>query len=184
MSRVAIFIDGGYLDFILKEEFSLARIDYHLLSIKLANGIDLLRTYYYHCLPYQGSPPTLEESDRFAKKQSFFTTLSRLPRYEIRLGKIAFRGINQEGEPIFVQKRVDILLGVDLVLLSAKHQITHAVILAGDSDLLPAIEAAKSEGALIHLYHGKKNPPHAELWEKADERTPISQELINSILRP
>jgi uncharacterized LabA/DUF88 family protein len=183
MSRVAIFVDGAYLDFMLRDEFIGARIDYSLLSRSLSCNLDILRTYYYHCLPYQGSPPTLEESERFAKAESFFNSLRRLPRYEVRLGKIAFRGTSLEGKPLFVQKRVDILLGVDLVLLSAKHMITHAALIAGDSDFLPAVEAAKNEGVVVHLHHGTKYPPHRDLWDTADERTPITQEVINSILR-
>jgi hypothetical protein len=41
MSRVAIFIDGAYLDFMLRDEFNGARIDYSLLS----RNLDILRTY-------------------------------------------------------------------------------------------------------------------------------------------
>jgi hypothetical protein len=52
MGRVAVFIDGAYLDYVLRDEFARARIDYGRLSEELAGGIDLLRTYYYHCLPY------------------------------------------------------------------------------------------------------------------------------------
>ncbi len=180
MSRIAIFIDGAYLDFLLREEFNLAKIDYSRLIVELAGGHDLLRAYYYNCLPYQSNPPTADESLRFGKKQSFYTTLNRLSRFEVRLGKLAYRGIDrQSGKQIFEQKRVDIMLGVDLVLLSAKHQITHAALLAGDSDFLPAIAAAKNEGVLIHLFHGHR--PHSELWDAADERTLIDQTLIDKI---
>ncbi len=51
LSRIAIFIDGAYMDHTLRDEFSTARIDYQLLAEWMANGIDLLRTYYYNCLP-------------------------------------------------------------------------------------------------------------------------------------
>lgn len=181
MSRIASFIDGAYLDFMLKEEFDTARVDYQKLSDKMANGLDVLRTYYYHCLPYQSNPATLEERERFGKAQRFFTVLRRLPRYEIRLGKLAFRGFDGDGKPIFEQKRVDILLGVDLALLAGKNQISHAALLAGDSDFLPAVSAAKQEGVLIWLYHGKN--VHNDLWEEADERFRIDQAFIDEILR-
>ena len=61
MSRIAIFIDGAYLDYALRDEFNSARIDYHALAETLAGGIDILRTYYYHCLPYQSAKATTED---------------------------------------------------------------------------------------------------------------------------
>lgn len=80
MARIAIFIDGAYLDFVLKNEFDLAKIDFAGLSERIANGIDILRTYYYHCPPYQSADPTQDERLRFARAQKFFTALDRLPR--------------------------------------------------------------------------------------------------------
>jgi len=55
MARVAVFIEGGYLDEVLRKEFSMARLDYGKLSSRLAAPDDLLRTYYYHCMPYQSN---------------------------------------------------------------------------------------------------------------------------------
>jgi len=116
--------------------------------------------------------------------RSFVHMLNKQTRFEVRLGELAFRGVDKDGQPIFEQKRVDILLGVDLVLLAAKQQITKAILVAGDSDFLPAVEVAKKEGVLIHLYHGVKNNPHRDLWEKCDERTAITFDFVKDILRP
>ncbi len=182
MARIANFIDGAYFQFllILKEEFGSPKIDFNLLAQKMAGGREILRTYFYDCLPYQSSTPSSEEADRFAKRQKFHFALGKHQRFQIRLGRLEYRGTKASGERIFEQKRVDILMGVDLVLLAAKHQITDAAILAGDSDFLPAIEAAKPEGVVIHLFHGQS--PHRDLIQIADERTKITQEFINSIL--
>lgn len=183
MSRVAVFIDGGYLDYVLRNEFAMARIDYDKFSQSLADGMDILRTYYYHCLPYQSNPPTKEESDRFASMQRFLKSLERLPRYQVRLGKLAYRGHNTDGAPILEQKRVDIMLGVDLVQLSAKRQITHAVLVSGDSDFLPAVSVAKSEGVMVKLVHGTVAAPHNELWTECDERLALTPSMMDRILR-
>ncbi|MCI0693225.1 hypothetical protein L0337_14625 [candidate division KSB1 bacterium] len=55
MSRVAVYIDGGYLDSVLRDEFGSTRIDYAAFSREIAAHIHpdahLLRTYYYHCPP-------------------------------------------------------------------------------------------------------------------------------------
>ena len=67
------------------------------------------------------------------------------------------------------------------MLLAAKNHISDAVIIVGDSDFLPAIDAAKPEGIVIHLYHGQR--PHTDLIAKCDERTRITQGLIDAVSR-
>ena len=179
-NRAAIFIDGAYLDYVLKEEFGGVHISYRALSERMAGDSDILRTYYYHCPSYQGNPPTQEERERYSAQRRFFDTLERLPRYTVRLGRLALRGVDARGRPRYEQKRVDILLGVDMVQLAAKQNIQEALLLAGDSDFIPAVTAAKIEGVVVKLFHGQK--PHSDLWREADERTRINQDLINSIL--
>ena len=181
MSRIAIFIDGGYVQKMLSRDFGFASIDFAKLATLAAAGRDILRTYYYDCLPYQSPAPTLEERERFGKKQRFFSALDALSRFQVRQGRLEYRGLDSHGKPIFEQKRVDILLGVDLALLAAKHQITDVALVAGDSDFLPAIEAAKAEGVVVHLFHGTH--AHRDLISACDERTVFTPDLINSVRR-
>lgn len=83
-------------------------------------------------------------------------------------------------KPIYVQKEIDIQIGVGLVRLSAKQQVSHAAI-AGDSDLVPALAIAKNEGVLVHLYPG--HAPHRKLVEAADERTQITTDFLTGVRR-
>jgi len=194
MSRLAIFIDGGYLDKIAEKEFGIF-IDYEKISGEIrkvvastATDIELLRTFYYNCLPYQSNPPTPNEALRFSKRQGFYDYLSQLRRFEVRRGRLAFRGLSDKGEPIFEQKKVDLMLGLDLALLSGKQQINHVAIVTGDGDLLPAFEVAKTEGILVWLFHGPrcskadgKSTYAQELWLKADERYEIDLAFMQRI---
>jgi uncharacterized LabA/DUF88 family protein len=183
MPRVAIFIDGGYLDQMLRHGLGRARIDYKKLASYIAHCIhpdtDILRTYYYNCLPFKGAPPTQEESERFGKAQNFLEALRRLPRFEVRLGRLARRGPDSSGRYYYEQKMVDVLLSVDLVRLSTKGQITHAAIVAGDSDFVPAIAAARDEGISIWLFHGERI--HNTLRNIADERTQLTAEIVEEL---
>jgi uncharacterized LabA/DUF88 family protein len=188
MERTAIFIDGGYLKKLLEREFNGARIDMARLVVKFAADTDLLRSYYYDCPPYQSNPPTDEERSRVASRDRFFTALQRLSRFQVRLGKLAYRGVDSKGEPIFDQKRVDIMIGVDMVQLAATRQITRAVLLAGDSDFVPAVDAVKQHGVLVVLWHGplrrgRNGTVHQELWDSCDERFEITPELIREVRR-
>lgn len=192
MGRLAIFIDGGYLDRASRDAFGM-RPDYGKLSqaiaAEVAGGstepVELLRTLYYHCLPYQSAQPTPEQAKRFGQARAFMDALARLPRYEVRLGRLAYRGTNAKGQPIFQQKRVDLLLGLDFALLAGKHQIGHAVVLSGDSDLVPAVEVAKQEGVCVWLVHGpRRSKTYArELWDAVDERIELTAALMSSVAR-
>lgn len=178
MARMAVFLDGGYLDNMLLN-FQKARIDYGAMVTAMAKGIDLLRAYYYHCLPYQSSNPTQEEREEFAKKERFFRAISRLNSFTIRQGKLAYRGINDRGEPIFEQKRVDVYLATDLVMHSTKRLITHAALLTGDSDFIPAVAIAQSEGVHVTLYYAESARPHDELLDAVDERIVITKDMVD-----
>ncbi|KZS25518.1 NYN domain-containing protein [Geobacillus subterraneus] len=184
-SRIALFIDGGYLDHVLKWHGK-AKIDYSKLAQQMAQGHLLLRTYYYHCLPHQSSYPSLEEKDYFSHAQRFFKRLNRLGSFTVREGKLAFRGIDERGFPVFEQKRIDVMLATDLVMHSTKKLITHAALLTGDSDFLPALQIAQSEGVHITLYYSDGNDeirPHDELLDLVDDRKVIDAEFLHSIRR-
>ncbi len=62
-----------------------------------------------------------------------------------------------------------------------KEDFGASVLVHITEDVIPAIAIAKSEGVLVRLYHGGR--PHSDLWQEADERTIISQTLIDSIRR-
>ena len=80
MSATMVFIDGGYLDKVLESDHPGKKIDYGRLVTEMARPGRILRTYYYHCLPYQSSPPTSDESERYRAMRKFTDALDKLPR--------------------------------------------------------------------------------------------------------
>ena len=190
MARLAIFIDGGYVNKLAEQHFH-RRVDYAAVCREIvavveagtSEPLDLLRAYYYDCLPYQSPVPTETEADRFARKRRFFDALRGIPRFEVREGRLALVGRDSNGLPRFQQKRTDMLLGLDVALLSAKRQITHAAIVGGDSDFLPAFEVASQEGVAIWLFHGPAPDYAQELWLAADERRELDDALMQRVAR-
>ena len=114
---------------------------------------ELLRAYYYHCLPYQSNPPTGDERRRYAAKHRFVTALRHIPRFDVRLGKLAYRGTDRDGQPIFQQKRVDLMLGVDMALLAASLANTRDLGMSTGPGLQAEIDfnAAHSFAAAVEL---------------------------------
>jgi hypothetical protein len=79
-------------------------------------------------------------------------------------------------------------LGVDMVQLAATRQVTRAVLIAGDSDFVPAVEVVKQHGVLAVLWHGPIRPGpantvHQELWEACDDRFEITRDVVNRAVR-
>ncbi len=150
VEEAAVLIDNGYFKEV-KKNFNnkLTKIDYLKLSEEICRKIDKkrYRTYLYDSLPWKDPNPTKEESERYSKAQKFFTSLSNLPIFEVRLGKLVRR--NNE----FRQKGVDILMVIDIVKLTLKDRVCHIAIITGYADYVPAFKLARDEGVKIYLFH-------------------------------
>ncbi len=188
MDYAAVFLDGGYLDKVL-EVFNFIAIDYEAFSDELcrrSGGFSRFRTYYYHCAPYQSNPPTIQESERYARKRQFYSALRYLNRFEVRLGKLEMRRCPRCSDARPRQKRVDSKLAIDLVRLAAKGHVKKAILVAGDSDHAPAVEVAKEESVLVTLWHlpnSVTTTAHGELKQLCDERYEITEQLLKSVTR-
>ena len=67
--------------------------------------------------------------------------------------------VESDFEPNFVQKGVDMRIGIDIATLSSKHQVQQIVLISGDSDFVPAAKHARREGIdfiLDPMWHGIK----------------------------
>ena len=62
------------------------------------------------------------------------------------------------------QKGVDMRIGIDITTLSLKKQVTQIVLIAGDSDFVPAAKLARREGVDFIL-----DPIHKNIPDKLNE---------------
>jgi uncharacterized LabA/DUF88 family protein len=183
--RAVLFIDNAYLSAVRRLQFESQRLNYLVLSNLLTAGYERLRTYVYDAWPYQGNPPTEQQRNLLAGMQSFVHAIEQFPSFEVRMGAQRPRGTD------YVQKGVDVLLAVDMTSLALKRQIQKAVLIAGDADYVPVVDAVKDEGVSVTLYHaegwqidadGRKSKPYsAELWSACDERYPLTRQLIDQV---
>lgn len=172
VDKCAIFIDRGYLSKILKNKFNNFNIDYIKFCELICSELKLerLRTYVYTCMPIVRNNH-IEDIKRKTNVLRFLNKLRRLPRFEVKLGKLQFIG-NQ-----FKEKMIDVLMSLDIATMSYENQIQQAVIIAGDSDFIPAIKKAKDYGVITHLYYHSSSA-HNEMLDEVDELHEIDQELI------
>jgi len=174
--NAALFIDGGYQRKLESRIFKNTNIDYLKLSNKICSDLNLkrLRTYFYHCMPIvrKDNEKDLERRSNF---QKFLSNIKKLPRFEVRLGRLQLIG-NQ-----FHQKMVDVLMSLDIINLSFENQIKHAILITGDADFVPVIKKIKDHGTITHLYYHPSSINN-ELLEEVDELHKINKELINDCL--
>jgi len=145
--RVMIFIDAGYFtDHWLKNECKIPRDEFNFrqFSKKISVGFTdlrnprLIRTYYYDGLPDE------RHAKEFGEQKDFHDNLNRLMGdFQVRTGKMEKR----DGE--WIQKGVDAVLAVDMVEKAFLDQYDVAIIVAGDQDHLPAVEAVKNRGKQV-----------------------------------
>jgi uncharacterized LabA/DUF88 family protein len=121
---------------------------------------DLLRIYWYDAA--RDRVPTVEHR-----------AIASISGVKVRLGNL-----NRSGQ----QKGVDALLRSDLETLAANQAIARAVLLAGDEDMLPAVEAAQSYGVVVHVW--SVEPPYGRnqaerlVWE-ADGAHEIPRDVLS-----
>ena len=165
-----LFIDGRYL----RADYSRTvrawfgndgEID--LALVKKHFGAD--KMFYYDCLDDQqhsGESPS-DFAARVAKQEEEFNKIQRISGSHIRLGSITGTKRNKR------QKKVDILLAVDMMKHAVRQNMSHAILLAGDRDFEPVVETLVDLGLSIEVA-GDKRSTSDDLIGAADHFHPLT----------
>ena len=170
IERVMIFIDGSNLYHSLKGHFKRTDIDIGRFSSKLLQKRRLVRIYYYNAVVGRK-----EEPERYHHQQAFFASISAIPYCELRLGRLVY--INWPNVPPY-EKGVDIQLTTDLLTHSFKNNYDVAVLVAGDSDYVGALQSVKDNGKNIEVALFGKERTSRPLREVADRVITIDGRLL------
>jgi uncharacterized LabA/DUF88 family protein len=168
----------------------------HLDQAK-AEKYDLYRIFYYDCLPYdkkQHNPVTgksidFAKTDQYKFQIAFFEELRKKRKVALRLGvledknkwiikpsktKELLNGTIQVSDLTendvqfdFIQKMVDMKIGLDIASITLKKQVDQIILIAGDSDFVPAAKLARREG-IDFLLDPMWNPIKPNLFEHID----------------
>jgi len=143
------------------------------------DGFSLLRQYFYDAPPSQksvsnpvdghridlGKTPLAKESqslqDQLELSEDFALRRGETVVHGWKLGSAATRDIQKTPRhpeakdfvPDIKQKGVDLRIGLDIARLSLRAMVDVIVVIAGDSDLVPAFKFARREGIRIYLDH-------------------------------
>jgi uncharacterized LabA/DUF88 family protein len=117
-----------------------SRRDYRVDAVGLIQAVtkhadelfrgELLRVYWYDAA--RDRVPTIDQR-----------VVAQMAWVKLRLGNLNARG---------QQKGVDANIRADMEALARHRAITDAVLIAGDEDMVPAVEAAQAFGVRVHLW--------------------------------
>jgi uncharacterized LabA/DUF88 family protein len=142
LARYAVMVDVGYIYAAAGELLfgSSSRRDFRVDAVPLIQVItkhadelirgELLRVYWYDAA--RDRVPTIDQR-----------VIAQMPWVKLRLGNLNARG---------QQKGVDAQIRADMEALARHRAITDSVLIAGDEDMVPAVEAAQAFGVRVHLW--------------------------------
>lgn len=96
---------------------------------------------------------------------AFFTHLATSQSVSLRFGHYKFNSKNRSESPR--EKGVDVLLATDLIVDAVFDQYDIAYVISDDSDLIPAVEAAKKVKSGVKIIQVTFNPRN-EWKQKVD----------------
>lgn len=150
--RVMVFIDGSNLYHVLTQICGRHDLRFGRFVEKLTAGRNLVRAYYYNVRQDRAHSLTAaQDQDRF------LASLDVIPYLETKLGIHKQRGVEM------VEKGVDVMIATDLVSGAFKSLYDTAILVSGDGDFFPAIEAVKDLGKHVEVVAFEDNlSPEAE----------------------
>jgi uncharacterized LabA/DUF88 family protein len=178
MDRIAVFIDGGYVDHMVQHGF-LGKLNFKTFLPYITDREEgkLVFGSYYTCMPYQKQFPSEQEKELYAKKQKLVAHISKIPGMKVKLGKLQRKSTGS-----YIQKRVDVLFALDLARHAWRDEIDTAVLFAGDSDFVPAIEEATSCGVKTVLYYYRPSY-NRDLLHAVTESYELTPSLFQQFVR-
>ncbi len=168
--RVMIFIDGSNMYHSLKHHFKRTDVDIGRFCQKLLGKSRLIRIYYYNAQVGQK-----EEPERYKDQRKFFDGIAAIPYAELRLGRLVYN--NWPNSPPY-EKGVDIQLATDMITHSFKNNYDVAVLVAGDTDYVGALQAVKDNGKNVEVALFGKERTSVPLRKVADRVITIDGRLL------
>jgi uncharacterized LabA/DUF88 family protein len=195
--KVMVFVDGGYLESNLKEQWGKdTSVNYARFRESLQKyltfekeGYFIIRIYYYDAI--------YEEQEQY-QKLSGITDPKRLQRikadieaqklkhrqiestdfFTLRTGRLALKG---KGD--FEQKGVDGLLAADIVSKGYQDQYDIALLLAGDDDFVDVVKSVKDAGKQVYGFYFTRSTS-SRLLNSLDVRWAIDKNFATEIRIP
>jgi len=149
-----VFIDAGFLSKLSRYFGGGKYLNYDILEFakNLAKKEKLIcqKIFYYTAPPFQSNNPSKEEEKR---KEGYDKFVKKLRQEKVIVKEGRCQRLKIDGEYIYNQKAVDILMAMDLMNVPLSFpEIKEIILIATDSDFVPVVEQLKEKGIKVILY--------------------------------
>jgi uncharacterized LabA/DUF88 family protein len=174
LPRLEIFVDGT--NFLLSRRASGINFDINLnlLASRLAKGHQFVKMRYYT------SPLPTPGTHDYRAQQRFFEELRRSRRIELILGRHEPRIEPHTGRRYHVEKETDVNLAVDMVVGAHTNRYDVAMLVAGDTDYVRAVQAVQAEGKKVVWCHLPSQRGTNQLAQLCDEALELNEKFLRT----
>ncbi len=172
-----VFIDETFLEKLSKHlgNGKYLKFDKILLTTNLAKkqNLSCKDIFYYTASPFQSKVPTNEEKD---KKEGYNKFINKLREKGVIVREGRCQRLKCDGNFVYKQKAVDILLAMDLMSVPLKYpEVKKIILISSDSDFVPVVE---------NLYKNEVKTILYTYYERIrDSQFSISNHLIKSVYK-
>ena len=156
MKRVAIFIDGNNFYFGLRKLYgkdrSLKDFNFMKFAEFLAKNGEVADIFYYNA-----QLDREQNLKKYESQKQFFENLRKIPNFHLILCKLLKRNITGTSKFYYIIKEDDIHMAVDMVENSGENKFDVAIIVSGDGDFVPAVEAVKRKNKEVENVYFKNS---------------------------
>src|SRR5713226_9055235 len=152
-----LFIDGEYLRRIHNETMqAFFGVDGDLDLEEIKDEASAVRAFFYDSIDDAPREGETEEAcqTRLGPLEQFFARARALSGVHVRLGTVVGKR-SRKKEPR--QKEVDILLATDMLTHGFNGSMQKAVLLAGDLDFRPIVEALVRHGVFVEVWYHRSS---------------------------
>lgn len=143
----------------------------------------LQRILYYDCAPYTGKAkrPVSRTEHQFKGSDAWLNDLEQREYFAVRRGVLKFRDWVPKTSPIrstplkdddfkpsFVQKGVDMRIGLDMANYAQTHAVDILSLVTNDTDCVPAMKYVRRAGLQVTLIRLVNCDPASELCAHSD----------------
>jgi uncharacterized LabA/DUF88 family protein len=171
--RLEIFVDGSNFNAALVRGGIGHSVDPNLLATRLSRG------YHFVKLRYYTSPLADVSGEAYRRQAKFFDQLRRSRRIELVLGRHEPRR-DRDGRRYHVEKETDVNLAVDMVAGAYEDRFDVAMLVAGDTDYVRAIQAVQARGKRVVWCHLPAQRHIDQLARVCQERLELTDPFLRT----